>query len=43
MGQGKFPLGSKMTGKRLGILGLGRIGRAIAKRAAGFDMADRLS
>ena len=38
-GKGKFPLGTKMTGKRLGILGLGRIGRAIAKRAAGFDMA----
>jgi lactate dehydrogenase-like 2-hydroxyacid dehydrogenase len=27
-----------VTGKRLGILGLGRIGRAIAKRAQGFDM-----
>ena len=38
-GKEKFPLGVKVTGKRLGILGLGRIGRAIAKRAAGFDMA----
>ncbi len=38
-GKGKFALGSKMTGKRLGIVGLGRIGRAIAKRAGGFDMA----
>jgi hydroxypyruvate reductase len=37
-GKGKFPLGTKMTGKRLGILGLGRIGRAIARRATGFDM-----
>jgi lactate dehydrogenase-like 2-hydroxyacid dehydrogenase len=27
-----------MSGKRLGILGLGRIGRAIAKRAEAFDM-----
>ncbi len=29
----------KVSGKRLGILGLGRIGSAIAKRAAGFDMS----
>ena len=34
-----MPLATKFTGKRLGILGLGRIGRAIAKRASGFDMA----
>jgi lactate dehydrogenase-like 2-hydroxyacid dehydrogenase len=34
----KFPLSRKMTGKRLGIFGLGRIGRAIAERAAGFRM-----
>ncbi|SQF99438.1 D-isomer specific 2-hydroxyacid dehydrogenase family protein [Paucimonas lemoignei] len=27
------------TGKRLGILGLGAVGMAIARRAAGFDMA----
>src|SRR3546814_15034160 len=27
-----------MTGKRLGILGMGRIGQATAKRARGFDM-----
>ena len=33
-----FPLTTKVSGKRLGILGLGRIGRAIAKRAEGFDM-----
>ena len=31
-------LGVKVTGKRLGIVGLGRIGSAIAKRAQGFDM-----
>lgn len=36
-----FPLGTSVTGKRLGILGLGRIGRAIAKRCAGFDMEIR--
>ncbi|MBM3565101.1 MAG: 2-hydroxyacid dehydrogenase [Alphaproteobacteria bacterium] len=28
----------KVTGKRLGIAGLGRIGRAIARRAQAFDM-----
>ena len=27
-----------MSGKRLGILGLGRIGEAIARRGGGFDM-----
>jgi lactate dehydrogenase-like 2-hydroxyacid dehydrogenase len=27
-----------VTGKRLGILGMGRIGQAVAKRARGFDM-----
>lgn len=32
------PLGVQVTGKRLGILGMGRIGRALAKRARGFDM-----
>ncbi|MCC5858321.1 MAG: 2-hydroxyacid dehydrogenase [Ectothiorhodospiraceae bacterium] len=31
-------LGHRVTGKRLGILGLGRIGQAVARRAAGFDM-----
>ncbi|WP_145496158.1 2-hydroxyacid dehydrogenase [Yersinia bercovieri] len=33
-----LPLASKVTGKRLGIFGMGRIGQAIARRAAGFDM-----
>ncbi|MGB6086286.1 2-hydroxyacid dehydrogenase [Parvibaculum sp.] len=32
-------LGTELTGKRLGILGLGRIGRATAKRARAFGMA----
>lgn len=36
-----FPLSTSVTGKRLGIVGLGRIGRAIAKRCAGFDMEIR--
>jgi len=35
---GKMALARKVTGKRLGILGLGRIGRAIARRAQAFDM-----
>ncbi|WP_414639155.1 2-hydroxyacid dehydrogenase [Actinophytocola sp.] len=34
---GQFPLATKVTGKRIGILGLGRIGRAIAHRLAAFD------
>jgi glyoxylate reductase len=32
------PLGIEFNGKRLGILGFGRIGRTVAKRARGFDM-----
>ncbi|WP_167668831.1 2-hydroxyacid dehydrogenase [Allopusillimonas soli] len=35
---GGFPQAMRVSGKRLGILGMGRIGRAIAKRAAGFSM-----
>jgi len=31
-------LGHEVTGKTLGIVGMGRIGRAVAKRAFGFDM-----
>jgi lactate dehydrogenase-like 2-hydroxyacid dehydrogenase len=31
-------LGTHVTGKRLGILGMGRIGQAVARRARGFDM-----
>lgn len=34
----KFPLGRKVSGANLGIVGLGRIGRTIAKRAIGFEM-----
>jgi hydroxypyruvate reductase len=39
--KGHFPLAARVTAKKLGILGLGRIGRAIARRAAGFDMEIR--
>lgn len=31
-------LGTHMSGKRLGIVGMGRIGQAVARRAMGFDM-----
>jgi len=31
-------MGYRVTGKRLGIIGMGRIGQALAKRAHGFDM-----
>jgi hydroxypyruvate reductase len=36
---GHPPLGTKVSGKQLGILGLGRVGRAVARRAEGFGMA----
>ncbi len=36
---GPFPLARKMSGARLGIVGLGRIGQAIAQRAAAFGMS----
>lgn len=31
-------LGSRISGKRLGIVGMGRIGQAVARRARGFGM-----
>jgi lactate dehydrogenase-like 2-hydroxyacid dehydrogenase len=37
IGQGDL-LGVRVTGKRVGIVGMGRIGRAFAQRARGFDM-----
>lgn len=37
-GQASFPLTTRMFGKRLGIVGLGRVGRAVARRAEAFDM-----
>jgi len=39
--KGPFPLATRVSGKRLGIIGLGRIGAAIARRAGGFDMPVR--
>ncbi|MFY3384401.1 2-hydroxyacid dehydrogenase [Paracidovorax sp. MALMAid1276] len=36
--KGRFALGSRVSGKRLGIVGMGRIGQAVAERAAGFRM-----
>ena len=38
LGMGEM-LGHRVTGKRLGIVGMGRIGQAVAKRARGFDMS----
>lgn len=37
--KGPMPLARKVTGARLGIVGLGRIGAAIASRAEGFGMS----
>ena len=34
----KLMLGTEVHGKTLGIIGLGRIGKAVAKRARGFNM-----
>ncbi|MEE8393218.1 MAG: D-glycerate dehydrogenase [Rhodospirillales bacterium] len=33
-----FMVGTQVTGKRLGIIGMGRVGRVVAKRARGFEM-----
>lgn len=38
LGPGSFPLTHKMSGKKAGIVGMGRIGREIAKRLKAFDM-----
>ena len=37
-GPNSFHLGRKVSGARLGIVGLGRIGKTIARRALGFEM-----
>ena len=34
----RYALGSRVSGKRLGIVGMGRIGQAVAERASGFRM-----
>ncbi|MBD9395065.1 2-hydroxyacid dehydrogenase [Acidovorax sp. ACV01] len=36
--QARFALGTRVSGKRLGIVGMGRIGQAVAERASGFRM-----
>jgi lactate dehydrogenase-like 2-hydroxyacid dehydrogenase len=36
--QGPLELGRKLSGARLGLIGIGRIGQGIARRAAAFDM-----
>ncbi|VFS66360.1 Glyoxylate/hydroxypyruvate reductase B [Raoultella planticola] len=33
-----MPLATQVSGKRIGLLGMGNIGQAIARRARGFDM-----
>lgn len=33
-----FMVGTQVSGKRIGILGMGRVGQVVAKRARGFDM-----
>ena len=33
-----FMVGTQVTGKRLGIIGMGRVGQVMAQRARGFDM-----
>ena len=40
-GKGPYPLCSSLGGKVMGVLGLGRIGEAIAKRAQAFGMTIR--
>ena len=41
VGKGPYPLATSLGGKTLGILGLGRIGEAIAKRAMAMGMKIR--
>jgi D-3-phosphoglycerate dehydrogenase len=37
--KGTVPLTTRVSGKRLGLIGFGRVGRAIAARAAGFGLS----
>jgi lactate dehydrogenase-like 2-hydroxyacid dehydrogenase len=36
--RGQFPMGSNLSGKEVGIVGLGRIGKEIARRLNAFDV-----
>jgi lactate dehydrogenase-like 2-hydroxyacid dehydrogenase len=36
--KGAFPLGASLRGRKVGIAGMGRIGKVIAKRLDGFDV-----
>jgi len=36
--EARYPLTTRVHGRRLGIVGLGQIGQQVARRAAGFDM-----
>ncbi len=36
--EGNYPLGATLRGRKVGIVGLGRIGKAIARRVAAFDV-----
>jgi len=36
--QGRMDLGTNLRGKKLGVLGLGRVGSALARRAQGFGL-----
>lgn len=38
---GQYPMSTRVSRKKLGIVGLGRIGRVVARRASGFDMEIR--
>jgi lactate dehydrogenase-like 2-hydroxyacid dehydrogenase len=35
---GNYPLGRSLRGRKVGVLGLGRIGSAVARRLSGFDV-----
>ena len=37
----RYPLSTRVSGKRLGIVGMGRVGQAVARRAGGFAMKIR--
>jgi lactate dehydrogenase-like 2-hydroxyacid dehydrogenase len=39
--QGSLPLGRQVSHARLGLVGMGRIGRSIAQRSTGFEMSVR--